>query len=88
MRPRRLGGAAPLVIGVVPFVLGVNAPHAVADRWGDFSRGHFTGPPCGIRPPASWRRSLDFRCWRSAAAESARKQVGAGTPSAPRRVES
>jgi hypothetical protein len=42
MNPQRMGGIVLLVVGVVLFIIGMNASHSVADRWTNFFTGHFT----------------------------------------------
>lgn len=42
MNNQRGIGMAIVVLGVVLFIIGINASHSVADRWSDFFTGHFT----------------------------------------------
>jgi hypothetical protein len=42
MSPQRIGGIALLVIGVVLFMVGLNASHSAEDRFSNFFSGHFT----------------------------------------------
>jgi len=42
MNNQRMIGMALIVLGVVLFIIGMNASHSVADRWSDFFTGHFT----------------------------------------------
>lgn len=42
MNPQRIGGIVLLVVGVILFVIGMNASHSAADRWSNFFTGHFT----------------------------------------------
>jgi hypothetical protein len=42
MNIQRAVGIALLVVGVVLFIVGMNASNSVADRWSNFFTGHFT----------------------------------------------
>jgi len=42
MNPQRIGGIVLVVVGVVLFIIGMNASHSAADRWSNFFTGHFT----------------------------------------------
>ena len=42
MNTQRVVGIVLLVLGVVLFVVGMNASDSVADRWSNFFTGHFT----------------------------------------------
>jgi hypothetical protein len=42
MNNQRAVGMVLVVIGVILFIIGMNATHSVADRWSDFFTGHFT----------------------------------------------
>jgi hypothetical protein len=42
MNPQRMGGIILIVVGVVLFVIGMNASDSVADRWTNLFTGHFT----------------------------------------------
>ncbi len=42
MNPQRMGGIVLVVVGVVLFVIGMNASDSAADRWSNFFTGHFT----------------------------------------------
>ena len=42
MSPQRVSGIALLAIGVVLFIIGINASHSVEDRWSNFFTGSFT----------------------------------------------
>lgn len=42
MNPNRLGGVVLMVVGVVLFMVGVNASESFADQWSEFFTGHFT----------------------------------------------
>ena len=42
MNTQRVVGIVLLLLGVVLFVVGMNASHSVADRWSNFFTGHFT----------------------------------------------
>jgi uncharacterized membrane protein HdeD (DUF308 family) len=35
-------GIVLLVVGVILFIVGMNASHSAADRWSNFFTGHFT----------------------------------------------
>lgn len=42
MNSQRAVGIVLLVVGVILFVVGMNASDSVADRWSNFFTGHFT----------------------------------------------
>ena len=42
MIARRVAGIVLLVVGVILFIVGMNASDSVADRWSNFFTGHFT----------------------------------------------
>lgn len=42
MTPQRIGGVALLVVGVILFIVGLNASDSIADRFSNFFTGHFT----------------------------------------------
>lgn len=42
MNAQRVGGIVLLVVGVILFIVGMNASDSVADRWSNFFTGHFT----------------------------------------------
>ena len=42
MNPQRISGIVLLVVGIVLFIVGMNASDSLADRWSDFFTGHFT----------------------------------------------
>ena len=42
MNPQRMGGIVLVVVGVILFVVGMNASDSAADRWSNFFTGHFT----------------------------------------------
>ena len=42
MIPQRIGGIVLLVVGVILFIVGMNASDSIADRFSDFFTGHFT----------------------------------------------
>ncbi len=42
MNPYRLGGVILMVVGVVLFMVGLNASESFADQWSEFFTGHFT----------------------------------------------
>lgn len=42
MSPQRIGGIALVVIGVVLFIVGLNASDSISDRLSNFFTGHFT----------------------------------------------
>ena len=53
MNIQRVLGILLLVVGVILFVVGMNASDSVADRWSNFFTGHFTDATvwyivCGI----------------------------------------
>lgn len=42
MNPNRMGGIVLMVVGVVLFIVGMNASESFADQWSEFFTGHFT----------------------------------------------
>lgn len=53
MNTQRVFGVVLLVVGVILFVIGMNASESFADRWSNFFTGHFTDATvwyiiCGI----------------------------------------
>lgn len=42
MNPNRMGGIVLIVVGVVLFIVGMNASESFADQWSEFFTGHFT----------------------------------------------
>jgi hypothetical protein len=42
MSIQRVAGIVLLAVGVILFVVGMNASDSVADRWSNFFTGHFT----------------------------------------------
>jgi hypothetical protein len=42
MNNQRMAGKLLVVVGVILFIIGMNASHSAADRWSDFFTGHFT----------------------------------------------
>ena len=42
MSSQRMVGIVLLVVGVILFIVGMNASHSAADRWSNFFTGHFT----------------------------------------------
>ena len=42
MNPQRIGGIVLLVVGVILFIIGMNASDSLADRFSNFFTGHFT----------------------------------------------
>jgi len=42
MNAQRIGGIVLLVVGVILFIVGMNASDSFADRWSNFFTGHFT----------------------------------------------
>ena len=42
MIPQRIGGIVLLVVGVILFIIGMNASDSLADRFSNFFTGHFT----------------------------------------------
>ena len=42
MNIQRVSGIVLLAVGVILFVVGMNASDSVADRWSNFFTGHFT----------------------------------------------
>jgi LPXTG-motif cell wall-anchored protein len=42
MNAQRVAGIVLVLVGVILFVVGMNASHSVADRWSNFFTGHFT----------------------------------------------
>lgn len=42
MNPYRMGGIVLIVVGVVLFMVGLNASESFADQWSEFFTGRFT----------------------------------------------
>jgi len=42
MGPKRMGGIVLIVVGVVLFMIGLNASESFADQWSEFFTGRFT----------------------------------------------
>lgn len=42
MNPQRIAGIALVIVGVVLFIIGLNASDSFADRWSNFFTGHYT----------------------------------------------
>ncbi|MGA2501951.1 MAG: DUF3185 family protein [Tepidisphaeraceae bacterium] len=42
MNPQRMGGIVLIIVGVILFLIGMNASDSAADRWSNFFTGHFT----------------------------------------------